>query len=66
MITENGNQAGRAAQGRELNEGSVVMHQRFEVLSAFRNHPVELARQNRGVSGDNLLALTREFAQDIE
>jgi hypothetical protein len=57
MITKDGNQAGRTPNGRELNEGSVVVHQRLEVLGAFRDHPVELARENSGISGDNLLTL---------
>ena len=60
MIAKDGDQARRAAQRRELDERRVVMHERFEILSAFGNHPVKLARKDRRVSGDNLLALSME------
>ena len=59
MIAEDGDQAGRATNGRKLNEGRVVVHKRFEIFSAFRDHPIELTRKYRGVPGDELLALRK-------
>ena len=64
MIAEDGDQAGRATNGRKLNEGRVVVHKRFEIFSAFRDHPVKFARQDGGISGDDLLALGKNRSGD--
>lgn len=60
VITQDSDHARRTADRRKLDECCVVMHQRLEILCAFGDHPVKLARKNSGISGDDLLALSED------
>ena len=52
------NQAGRAADRRELNKSRVVGHDGLEIISPIENHPVEFARNDDCVARDDVLTLS--------
>lgn len=53
------NQARRTADGWELDKSRVVGHDRLEVFSPIKNHPIELARNDDSVARDNVLTLCK-------
>lgn len=40
VISKDGDQACRAADGRELNKCGIIIHDHLEVLGAIRDHPI--------------------------
>lgn len=60
VVTVNRDQTRLTPDGREVDESSVVVHDLLEVFEAIREHPVELAREDGRVAGDDALALRAE------
>lgn len=60
MVPVHRDQARRASEGREVNKSCIVADNRLEIVCAVGHHPIQLARQDRRVSGNDRLALQNQ------
>jgi hypothetical protein len=60
VISVHRDQARLTTDRREIDEGPVIVHDLLEVLETVREHPVEFAREDGRVAGDDALALKVE------
>lgn len=63
VVAVDSEKAGLGADGREIDKGTIVDDDGLEVVHPLKKHPVELARQDCGISGYNALALVQ---RDLE
>lgn len=59
MIAENADKACLTSDGGKMNVRSVVGHDRLELVQALEQHPIELAREDGGISRNERFTLTR-------
>lgn len=50
MVTVDRDQASRAAERREVDEGGIVVHNALQLLGSIRDHPVQFAGKDGRVS----------------
>ena len=60
MVALDRDKARLTSDGWEVDEGAVVVHVLLNLLEPVREHPVELAGQDRRVARDDALALVRK------
>lgn len=60
MVAIDGDEADLAANCREVDERAVVVHDLLKFLKTIHEHPIELAREDSRVAGDDALALREE------
>ena len=57
VISIDGDETSGATQGRQLDEGSIVRHNGFELFRSLRDHPIQLSRKNGCIPRKNGLGL---------
>jgi hypothetical protein len=60
MVSEYGDEAGRAAYRWKLDKRGIVAHDGLEVFGSVEDHPVEFARHDDGVTRDHRFSLKND------
>jgi hypothetical protein len=66
VVAVNRDQAGLTADGREIDKGAIVVHRLPDLIQPAGEHPIELARKNGGVSGNDAFALSINHDQSAQ